>query len=579
MPIAGRRTGILTLRKGPVWYDVSYVEGRANRVESSSADDSLPMLLAKRGALSEDVAKEVIARVQMGKGDPVQALLERGALSADKMEGLLRWRATSLVERMVTWTEGTYSFRQLFEAKMTGTPLALKLPQLLLGKLLEAGDVSDISSRLTPWMRSSPQLAQDPTLGLEEYGLNKADASLIRALNGKNLLSEVLADPPIPLERAVMVVWFMLVSGGLDAEEMVTDAPEQPVARAMPPDISQTGPVDEPVDQPELVEEPEEPSNPEDRVSALGRSLFGDSFALDESAKSSLASAPEEPRFSMAEEVEEEAQPDTTRGEDFGSMDEGALNVEQRDRLTDLKLLFHKMETMNYVDILGLDPECTAEDVRQAYFALAKQYHPDHFSSQPGPLRKAVQAIFARIGEAHGHLESDSRRRAYIDKVIHGKKDAQEIAMEQARRLMDAEGAYKMGRRLLIAGQLTDAHNKFRAAKEGDPEEAEYRCFFGYTTFLLHNGHDQERAQTGVDVMTEAANTSKNPEHYHVLAKVAIKQGNDEFALELLKRVLRRQRANEEALREFRECEQRVDKARRKQEGRLSGLFARFKRD
>jgi len=262
----------------------------------------------------------------------------------------------------------------------------------------------------------------------------------------------------------------------------------------------------------------------------------------------------------------------------FDDAQEATLDKDQMAQLGELESYLETIESTNYLEVLGLAPDCSSSDVRQAFFALAKQYHPDHFADQPGPIRAKVGEIFSRISEAHERLESDGPRKAYIDKVIYGKKDPQEVAMEQARRLMDAEQAYKIGVRLLHAGQLTDAHKKFDTACTGDPEEVEYRCYRGYTTFLLAFGSDSERSQAGVDQMTEAANTSKNPSHYHLLAKAAIKQGNDEFALELLKRVLRRQRTNEEALNEYRACEQRVAKAQRKQSGRLSGLFARFKK-
>jgi len=585
MPMAHGRTGLLTMRSGPRWHDICFVDGRANRVESSAAEESLPMLLAARGSLPKEVADEVISRVREGRGNPVETLVERGAISNDKMEGLLRWRALELLKMSSSWTEGSYTFRQILNPSLPGPPLALALPQILARSCFKNTDSEDIRTRLNSWMMTRPLLNSDPETLLAEYGLKPNDGTLLVAFDGSMTLRQILSDPPVEANRAAKLSWLLLVSGALDAGEKKRISGTATPSTSMDGLLSGSQSDDDgdaaatiSMDQvpaaipQDAVPHDETVGEAEDRVTALGRSLFGDEFALDASARDALAT----PLSAPTPEGEDGQQEDL---DDFGDVDESALDVEQRALLNDLRSYLADIESRNYLDVLNLQPECSSTDVRQAFFALAKQYHPDHFAGQPGAIRKRAHEIFARISESQEALESDTARKAYVDKVIYGRKDAQELAMEQACRLMDAEQAYKIGVRLLHAGQITDAHKKFEAACGGDPEEAEYRCYHGYTTFLLAFGHDAEQSQQGVDQMTEAANSTKNPTHYHLLAKAAIKQGNDDFALELLKRVLRRQRSNEEALNEYRACEQRVAKALRKQSGRLSGLFARFKKE
>jgi hypothetical protein len=599
MPIAGKRTGILTLRSGPRWHDINYLDGRANRVESSSAEESLPMLLAERGTLPKAMAEEVIARVREGKGNPMDDLLERGVITNDKMEGLLRWRTSVLIERAATWTEGTFSFRQLFDSNAaSGTPLTIKLPQLMFLAALKVGDEADIHRRLTPYLAAKPHMAKEPPAGLDQFGLKKPDLSLLRRLNGGSTLQDVLDDPPVPINRALKLIWLLISTGVFLAEEAAAEPagaemspqPEATQPEATQPAADTAAPAafavgldgsttsdkiptipppdgDAPTDDEELQSSP---GSAEDRVTSLGKSLFGNDFDLAESARDALANAPEPPP-----KPEPEPEPEVT--EDYGDQDESTLDDADRTFLEELEQTLERMENQNYLQVLGIGEDANSTDVRQAYFALAKQYHPDHFTARPGPIRKLVNGIFTRIGESHTAIEGDKARQAYIDKVIYGKKDPQEVAMEQARRLMDAEAAYKMGKSLLYRGQSVDAHNKFKEACNGDPEEQEYHCYYGYSTFMLA-GNDAEAAQRGFDMMTEAANASKNADHYHLLAKAAIKMGKDQVALELLRRVLRRQRTNEEAAKEYRACEMRVEKARQKGQGGLSGLLARFRK-
>ena len=579
MPIAGQRSGILTLRSGPKWHDVSYVLGKANRVESSSVDESLPMLMAESKALERNYAIELINRMRENNADPFEEMLARGVITNDKLRMLMKWRALLLLERATAFRKGSFSFREIPAPRLPGPELDLKLPSLLRANLIEQDDRDDLQQRLTPWLGATPRLTSNPATGPTEFGFKKADAELLRHFDGNNKVRDVLATTSMPPSRAVPTVWLMLVSGALAA----------PVAQAAEPATASTSaalavPPDGAPDQPEDTQEvtpPELPEIPDDvegedaiaavegRVTALGQSLFGDNFNLDKGARDAITAATEAYN-------KEEAAKELELDEDFGDEDEGTLDRDQRSRLIELSDTLDRLEAANFLDVLGLTPECSTADVRTAYLALARQYHPDHFTGEPGALRRKIQAIFARISEANTTLEKETKRKAYIDKVIYGKKDANEIAMEQARKLMEAEAAYKMGVRLLNAGQIKPAQAKFEAAMSGDVEEPEYRCYWAYTNFLLTFGNDKEKAEEAAEMVKEAANQSHNPRHVHLLAKAKMRQGDDEYALELLRRVLRRQRGNEEALREYRECERRITKA--KAPGALAGLFSRFRK-
>jgi len=61
----------------------------------------------------------------------------------------------------------------------------------------------------------------------------------------------------------------------------------------------------------------------------------------------------------------------------------------------------------DYYDVLGLDRNATAEDIKQAFRRLARQYHPD--------VNKApdAEARFKEINEAYEVLRDPQKRRAY----------------------------------------------------------------------------------------------------------------------------------------------------------------------
>jgi DnaJ domain len=64
--------------------------------------------------------------------------------------------------------------------------------------------------------------------------------------------------------------------------------------------------------------------------------------------------------------------------------------------------------------ILGLQAGAGREDVRAAYFALAKAYHPDRYATAelPAEVRAYLAAMARRINAAHAALEAPQKKQA-----------------------------------------------------------------------------------------------------------------------------------------------------------------------
>jgi hypothetical protein len=64
--------------------------------------------------------------------------------------------------------------------------------------------------------------------------------------------------------------------------------------------------------------------------------------------------------------------------------------------------------------ILGLSPGACRDELRAAYFALAKAYHPDRYATAelPQEVRDYLAAMARRINAAHAALEAPQKRQA-----------------------------------------------------------------------------------------------------------------------------------------------------------------------
>ena len=90
------------------------------------------------------------------------------------------------------------------------------------------------------------------------------------------------------------------------------------------------------------------------------------------------------------------------------------INVAQDDQLT------KRIRTDNILDpytVLGVSKTSSALDIQSAYHALARRYHPDHFSGReiPPEVLQYVSTMFQRITIAYNELKPilDANNAAY----------------------------------------------------------------------------------------------------------------------------------------------------------------------
>lgn len=192
-----------------------------------------------------------------------------------------------------------------------------------------------------------------------------------------------------------------------------------------------------------------------------------------------------------------------------------------------------RAEGADYYTVLGLPADAGAEDVREAYYLLARRYHPDRFRS--GLLQDLLQGMelyFTRVTEAYNTL-CDSEMRARYDeerasadtrKEKEPEQDAAYLAkenyarakllidkrrfadavtfLENAIRLAEAEPTYH-----LVLGQVLarnprrrdDAETHLARAAELDPTSVEARFSLG--EFYRKAGRDDEAATAFREVL------------------------------------------------------------------------------
>lgn len=161
-------------------------------------------------------------------------------------------------------------------------------------------------------------------------------------------------------------------------------------------------------------------------------------------------------------------------------------------------------------EVLGISPNATDDEVKTAYRALARKYHPDHYADNPlselaeekmqeineaydtivrarkngGSRGSADGAGYTRNGYSTGGRYADIRRMIAQNRIA----DAQTLLDGIPFANRDAEWHFLMGSVLYRKGWLEDARTHFETACRMDPTNGEYQQALGRMNYNRQTG-------------------------------------------------------------------------------------------
>jgi Flp pilus assembly protein TadD len=218
---------------------------------------------------------------------------------------------------------------------------------------------------------------------------------------------------------------------------------------------------------------------------------------------------------------------------------------------------------VDHFTLLGVAMDARPDDVRKAYFALARQLHPDRLSALGiADETREAQRLFAEVNTAFTVLSDPKRRADYADIQRRGGEAAiradQRKAELLATRLLEAEDSFRRGEMALRRDQLPEATAEFARAVELDPDEADYAALLAWVEFCA--APDKLAAGGGTRTTLERA-ASMAPRAFTArfyLGRVERILGRDQEALRHFQEVLRLSPHHTEASTEVRVLEARL---------------------
>lgn len=156
-------------------------------------------------------------------------------------------------------------------------------------------------------------------------------------------------------------------------------------------------------------------------------------------------------------------------------------------RLTVEDYLQRMESSETHYDLLGVAPDAPAIDIKNAYFGLAKLFHPDRFHrEEPVRLRK-IQVAFTNIAHAYETLKKKDSRETYDYKIrkeleIREKRRAEGLVETMNAEELSAEHGlenFEQGLNHLADEEYATAAACLSRAVHYNPQNALYRAYYG----------------------------------------------------------------------------------------------------
>jgi hypothetical protein len=403
----GRSSGMLHLSRGRERQSIRLRHGHIVNAHTNVMEERLGEILVQRGLLSaEDLARatEIVIREKKRLG---KVLLDLGVMDQSGLEDAIALHVHSLLAKVFSWTEGSYAFEEEEEAPGQELTLKLSTAELILEAARAIRD-PDVIRYLLGDRDRVLALSEDPLLRFQQLALSPTDGFVLSRADGTLSAREIERMIPLPEEEVQRSLFGLLSTGILEYGAERRPRPEGPAGppsqataeTPAPPSATNSAPAPASPPEARAFEAPEAAPTPLATTTPAG--------IPPDPAPSPAPPPPPGPPAPVATATPP-ATAATTPGEDADSAPE-----RRREALE----AWEGLKTKTHFEVLGLPRASSASDVKEAYFRLARRFHPDaHHSASLGDLRDKLEAVFIRLGEAYEVLRDADRRREYEEKL------------------------------------------------------------------------------------------------------------------------------------------------------------------
>jgi curved DNA-binding protein CbpA len=212
-----------------------------------------------------------------------------------------------------------------------------------------------------------------------------------------------------------------------------------------------------------------------------------------------------------------------------------------------LQAALAKMAQADHFEALGVARNASAAQIKAAYFALAKAWHPDSAAAEDPPeARKLRSDLFARISEAWAVLGDDSRRKQYFEALRSGALTPVDVAS-----IIEAETTFQKATVLVKTRQYQAAQAELEKAIQLNKDEPEFLVWRAWVQFLVSSDRVKQLQVSSAEIEAALKKLPRCLPAYLFLGQMAKIAGDIPLAERHLKRGLQVEPQDPDLVREL----------------------------
>ena len=377
----GGRTGHLHFTRAKEWRSLRFLKGQILHATSDVEGEHLGDVLVRYGLLTQDdleKARKVVLAERKKLGTVLDAM---GLMAKGELESSIKLHVREVLFNVTEMPDVKFRFEELGEDTFLETELQsrvapgemiLEAARRIQEPAVVTAVLGDIDRVIAP--------ASHPVLGAQKLTLTPTDGFVLSRVDGTLTAREVFHLTPLPAEDTERSLFALLCTGAVEYRAPV---PRPRTGARSAEATSSPGTASHNVPPPSVPPPAPAPPTPPPAPAA----------APPAAAKPSPPPAPKT---------------------DAAPPSEAARRAMAEARRREIQELHDGLRSKDHFEVLGIARTATADEVKDAYFRLARPYHPDA-SLDPSleDLRDKRSVVFIRLGEAYETLRNPTSRKRY----------------------------------------------------------------------------------------------------------------------------------------------------------------------
>jgi len=445
-----KASGALLLRRGRIKKIVYLKDGYPIFVKSNLLSECLGRILVREKMITEDECERSLELLPTSNGKQQgTVLIEMGALSPHNLVFGLQLQLEQKLFDVFSWPDGDYQFNARVEVPTQAIHLDMSLASIVYEGVRRKFSDEQVKDLLEPFIDLYLGVHPEPSHRFQDLPLEADERTLVALIDGRRIMRDVIDRSGLPAPVARQLVYALM------AAEMV-----QPQRRAAKEPVPLAAPA---------------------RPSSSSSAAAGSAAASGSTAPSSTPPPLPKKKASEAPPLKKPSpggEPSLVPGAlvEVVGIDELRARLVERARL---------LKRQNHFEALGVSQRASIDEVQRAYFALARELHPDRLrraadGAVPADARALAEQINHQLTTAFETLSDERRRAEYRARLDQGHKTA---VSEDLSRLLGAEGRFRKGETALESGRYHDAARHFEEAVALYPDEGEFQASLAWSLY------------------------------------------------------------------------------------------------